>query len=733
MNAETHEQPPPRVAGNWWRDLLSLYRTFRVCRFSLVVAIVGAVVFIFVPQGVEILRALGEESTFHILGAGTSFAVQGTAVILGALTWSLASWYTCRVLLYFDFSASRGNVRQPVAPWCERLDGWLRLHLPRSLGIAPLLILAAGLWNASRTYGDEVSGAPGWLRGYAIACVCLALLLYVFFIMRLPKYALSALSRGTRRNFYELDADTRVALVALAVVSLVPMVLFTVNAVYFGAGLGPGAVLLFSAASWVFWGGACVYIFEQSHVPLLTLALLWAVLCSWWNDNHPVRTLPPSSLNRPRVGQAFDAWHAQMAAYPQEAVHPLFIVATEGGGIRAAFWTATVLGILEDEAARQHLPDFAEHVFAISAVSGGSLGAAAFDAALADGPTGPITKQLQQLLCEDYLGPPLAAMLYPDLMQRLWPLPMTGLDRGIWLEKSWEQGGRNDLHNNRFAQNFNELWTQHSAKVRYLPALFLNGTSVESGQRIIASNFRIDRRFLDSIDASTKVAVGKGDNCDVPLSTAAHGSARFTYVSPAGRFPDRTHIVDGGYFENSGATTALEILRSVGGHIARENIRDVRPYIIMISNDPLSAPSGGRDLQLDTPATKLEQGKHQSKEFLGDLLAPVQALMNTRGAHDSYAQLALREAQDYQDVAYFGLSPSSIPLPLGWMLSGTSAQEMDGQAHHLSLVDGKDNPAAFAQVLKLLNGGPAPAAAPVRVQAPAPAPTPAPATPGPAT
>jgi hypothetical protein len=725
MSAESNEQPPPPATGTWWRDLLSLYRTFRVCRFSLVVAVVGAVVFIFVPQGVEILRALGEESTFHILGAGTSFAVQGTAVILGALTWSLASWYTCRVLLYFDFSASRGSVPQPVAPWCERLDGWLRLHLPRTLGIAPLLILAAGLWNASTTYGGEVNGAPGWLRGYAVACVCVAGLLYVFFIVRLPKYAPAALSRGTRRNFDELDADTRDALVSLAVISLVPMVLFTANAAYFGAGLGPGAVLLFSAACWVFWGGACVYVFEQSHVPLLTLALLWAGLCSLWNDNHPVRTLPPSSLNRPRVGQAFDAWHAQMAAYPQEAMHPLFIVATEGGGIRAAFWTATVLGILEDEAARQHLPDFAEHVFAISAVSGGSLGAAAFDAALADGPTGPITQRLQQLLCEDYLGPPLAAMLFPDLIQRFWPLPITGLDRGIWLEKSWERGGRQNLHNDRFAQNFNDLWTQHSAKVRYLPALFLNGTSVESGQRIIASNFRIDRRFLDSIDASSKVAVGQSDNCDVPLSTAAHGSARFTYVSPAGRFPNGTHIVDGGYFENSGATTALEILRSVEGHIALEKISDVRPYIIMISNDPLSAPSGGRDLQLDSPATKLEQGKHLPKEFLGDLLAPVQALMNTRGAHDSHAQLALREAQNYRGVAQFGLSPSSIPLPLGWMLSGTSAKEMDDQAHLASTVDGKDNPTAFAEVLKLLNGGPAPTPAPVVI----PAATPVTATP----
>src|SRR5437763_8070781 len=48
-------------------------------------------------------------------------------------------------------------------------------------------------------------------------------------------------------------------------------------------------------------------------------------------------------------------------------------------------------------------------------------------------------------------------------------------------------------------------------------------------------------------------------------STAAHLSARFTYVSPAGSLRKRSekeiaaHVVDGAYFENSGTATALEI------------------------------------------------------------------------------------------------------------------------------------------------------------------------------
>src|SRR5438105_14821751 len=78
--------------------------------------------------------------------------------------------------------------------------------------------------------------------------------------------------------------------------------------------------------------------------------------------------------------------------------------------------------------------------------------------------------------------------------------------------------------------------------------------------------------------------------CHIPLSTAAHMSARFTYVSPAGRFPDGTYIVDGGYFENSGATAALEIVTRINEWCAFKHITDVDPKIIMISNNPRRPP-----------------------------------------------------------------------------------------------------------------------------------------------
>ena len=69
-------------------------------------------------------------------------------------------------------------------------------------------------------------------------------------------------------------------------------------------------------------------------------------------------------------------------------------------------------------------------------------------------------------------------------------------------------------------------------------------------------------------------------------STAAHNSARFTYVSPAGDLGNKNgSVIDGGYFENYGALSALELARA-----ARVALKDEKPgvklVILMISSDP---------------------------------------------------------------------------------------------------------------------------------------------------
>src|SRR5678810_286366 len=150
----------------------------------------------------------------------------------------------------------------------------------------------------------------------------------------------------------------------------------------------------------------------------------------------------------------------------------------------------------------------------------------------------------QTVLSQDFLAPTAAALLFPDLAQRF--LPFGFPDRAKALEQSWERSWvRAGFKENPWGESgFRSLWTG----TQYLPTLLLNGTHVQTGKRVLTSNIDIAARpdaFLNVYDFY-KFDPAK----EIRPSTAAHNSARFTYVSPASTLKDGTHLVDGGYFEN---------------------------------------------------------------------------------------------------------------------------------------------------------------------------------------
>jgi hypothetical protein len=324
------------------------------------------------------------------------------------------------------------------------------------------------------------------------------------------------------------------------------------------------------------------------------------------------------------------------------------------------------------------------------------------------------------------LSPALAAMLYPDLVQRILPFPIAYFDRGRALELGWEKAWRKAMNNDRFSQSFVDLWNPGPRE--WMPALFLNGTSVEKGNRIITSNLRLTNVFLDADDAASKLADHKlpatQTGCNIPLSTASHMSARFTFVSPAGRFPDGTHIVDGSYFENSGATTALEIATRIKDFCAAKKITEkIDLKVLMISNDPRKPSIAPAKPAPEPAGPKRTRPVTVTGTFLGELMSPLYALMNTRDARGTYAQKAIQHEQRRvqadglatddendsaqpatRDIIYFKLRDTAVPLPLGWMLSAAAAKNMQQQ---LDLDDDVvQNKSALDEVLRSLPPAP---------------------------
>jgi hypothetical protein len=358
-------------------------------------------------------------------------------------------------------------------------------------------------------------------------------------------------------------------------------------------------------------------------------------------------------------------------------------------------------------------PEFARHLFAISGVSGGSLGGAVFASLVAENlergeealPCGTYVECTRAVLGRDFLSPALGMLLGPDLVQRFLPFGVGQFDRSLGLERAWEAAWQEETGSRRFAEPFLDLWRgEHGLDV---PSLILNGTHVETGRRILTSNLVPARTPGESPEFYDAYHMHDILNADLPLSTAAHNSARFTYVSPAGSLMTevdgemvlRGHVVDGGYFENSGATTVLEVLKvletlcdlDATGRIgflgqvalaAGSQSPSCRGdfHVIYIQNDPNSAPDykvKQFDPTLDAPA---DSG-------LSETLSPIRALMRTRNARGSYAVKSLKAAVGRRNFRDFSLcdemsvgeNMEKVPLPLGWQLSANSQQAMDRQ------------------------------------------------------
>jgi len=181
---------------------------------------------------------------------------------------------------------------------------------------------------------------------------------------------------------------------------------------------------------------------------------------------------------------------------------------------------------------------------------------------------------------------------------------------------------------------------------------------------------------------------------DVPISTAINNTARFPYLEPSGELlayrkagpvphldQDRPsdlggQIIDGGYFENDGLQTALDLARWLEqkGPSLIGN-RMVQPIIVQATADGSAAITiddivrcGSRpdDHTYVAPSQRPLQ-----------LTAPIFGLYNVRSAHTA---VLLREATDaYCAEAkrffhFFLIGNSGTDVPLNWILSDRTAR-----------------------------------------------------------
>ena len=492
-----------------------------------------------------------------------------------------------------------------------------------------------------------------------------------------------------------------------------------------------------------------------SRPPVITGLVAAVLLAPYVFSLHPVRVIPPGKQTiavgqRASLSELFQEWASVCAPDPNIPARPI-IVAISGGASRAGIWGAQVLAAVDAAAGQRNAA-----VFAVSSVSGGSLGAAAYMAVMKA--TGPrcqradsepsrvramLDKVNNEKLGGDALGPLLAGGLLSDTPRALFSpvaalvrlgfgLRPNGADRAEALERAFESLWAADLREAGlmgtgvplFSEGFLSLFYQNGKPRPGMPIWIINGTDLTTGSRMLTVPVSSERDAEWPFRASNDI-LGLLE-ADVPISTAINNGARFPYLEPPGELIAQSdhdsqmrhgqpELLDGGYFDNEGLQTALEVAEWLKSQTW--NGRLVQPIIIQatanadIDAELKEAVVRCPDQPLDTP-TNLPQ-----TEKLLEVLAPVVGLYNVRGAH---AAVLLREVRDRYcghgaPNAFFHFYLFNAPdrsIPLNWLLSPPIVRAIRDQLAEGG-TDGKpernSNDTEYQTLYETLRGHPPPA------------------------
>jgi hypothetical protein len=319
---------------------------------------------------------------------------------------------------------------------------------------------------------------------------------------------------------------------------------------------------------------------------------------------------------------------------------------------------------------------------------------------VSDVPTskGWLQSQLSTILENDFLAPVVANLFFRDLPQSIMPIQLMP-DRAATLEQAFEQAWREACDkreysptcadNNQFSKSFFDIRKDSG----WNPVLLLNGTHQETGKRIVTSHVRIDQNvFFDAYDFFDLT------RHDVALSTAVLNSARFPIISPAGalikssafdKVELRGHIIDGGFFENNGAVTLLEMAKAILQKLnekSNDKSQEWKPLVIEIINDVemgeddlarrTNSPFEGRS---NAPLAMRSTATAQSN-FANQLVSAAEGLYATRTARGILAAKNLADFthENRGQFVQFRLCSHMKPAPpLGWLLTSESRKAMD--------------------------------------------------------
>jgi hypothetical protein len=420
--------------------------------------------------------------------------------------------------------------------------------------------------------------------------------------------------------------------------------------------LGSAAIILWGFGTWLILTGSLQFVEKALRIPVTLTVVIAVVLFSFINNNHRIRTLESTSVDRPDIELYFNNWVKSHPNYQRNDTISIYLLAGQGGGLRSAYWVSSLLTYIQDS-----VPNFKDDIFCYSGVSGGSLGMAVSSQLMNDQNQLVSRRALsQKVLSKDFLSPVTSWLVYTDILQKFIPFPIYSFDRARALEYSWETSWQEEMNgNNSFSEGFIK---SNAHKDKHRPMVLFNATHAENGSRVLISNVKTTEEiFHDSQDLFD--IVGN----DIPLSTAVSISSRFPFLTPPARIFSADHrlfgnVVDGGYFENSGGTTLIELYIKLR-ELANKHNYKVNFNLVLIKNSML--------VEMKEPIRGMAES-----------FAPLAAFTNVWYKSGAFGVISSEKflMQQNDHIFSIGLKRShDVNIPLGWYLSNDARKTMDDQ------------------------------------------------------
>ena len=434
---------------------------------------------------------------------------------------------------------------------------------------------------------------------------------------------------------------------------------------------------------------------NKKDLPLfVTWCFLWLFLILS-NSTSKAMIEPVEAKNTPSrisLESYLDKWaNDRIPEMPDTGAYKVFLFAGQGGGSRAGFWTSSALTRMQDSF------DVQRHTLAISSVSGSAPGVltalAWWNAGEGNRPAG--RDYCKNMYGRNFVTSGLAGNFYGDLIRKFWPfLPdhwMKNRNRRLCEEETWgmEQSlqGRSNSgylftrlhHKNQLGwQPFSSIYTKEGVLQTGMPLSFPNTTHVQTGRRgVISPVINLAGNpdfFINLIDLNQRIEAREARKMEITAVESANLSELFPYISAAANVQDNLGTyVDGGYYENYGISTILEIYNVCQNWKHKKSAMDTTLdkyksrfefYVVSLLNDPYEQE--GVDvstfpLQSSTP---------------NQIVAPALAIYKTpfRG-HAETMRMELVKQMDPK--RYFEIRLHQSGLPLTRVLTTSNLNTMD--------------------------------------------------------